>query len=102
VTQRAPEPRRWLLGRLADRPAGCAFVACHGPVAMLHALQVAPDRRRRGLGGRLTRAAAAWAAEQGAGTLALAVEAANAPALALYSRVGMRRAGGYHYRAAPR
>jgi N-acetylglutamate synthase len=100
VMDRAPQPRCWLLGRLEDRPAGCAFVACQGPVAMLHALQVAPDQRRKGLGSRLTRAAAAWALEQGAETLALAVEAANAPAAALYSGLGMRPAGSYHYRVA--
>ncbi len=33
--------------------------------------------------------------------LALAVTARNAPARALYDRMGMTEAGGYHYRIAP-
>lgn len=101
VMRRAPEPRRWLLGRLDDRPAGCAFVACHDGVAMLHALLVLAPARRRGLGARLTRAAAAWGLAQRATTFALAVERANAAAIALYEGLGMRPAGGYHYRVAP-
>jgi hypothetical protein len=35
-----------LLGRTGDRPAGVAFVACHGAEAMLHALEVAGSQRR--------------------------------------------------------
>ena len=65
VMARAPEPRLYLLGRLGDRPAGCAFVAAHGGIAMLHALEVAPSARRQGLGARLIRAAAAWADRHG-------------------------------------
>lgn len=101
VMARTPAPRTHLLGRLDDRPAGCAFVAAHAGVAMLSALHVAPQARRRGLAGHLVRAAAAWAAQAGAGTLALAVKGDNAPARALYERLGMTEAGGYHYRAAP-
>ncbi len=43
-------------------------------------------------------AAAAWAAEQGADTVALVVTEANAPARALYSSLGMAPVGQYHYR----
>ena len=68
---------------------------------MLSALQVAPFARRRGLAGRLVRAAAAWAAAAGAPTLALAVKVENAPARALYAGLGMVEAGAYHYRLAP-
>jgi ribosomal protein S18 acetylase RimI-like enzyme len=101
VRARAAEPRSFLLGRLDDRPAGCAFVAVHGDVAMLHAVEVAPLARRNGLGARMTRAAAVWAQARGAATLALAVTRANAPALALYRGLGMAEAGAYHYRLAP-
>lgn len=101
VMDRAAGPRTWLLGRLGDRPAGVGFVACHGGVAMLHALEVAPVTRRRGLGAGLTRAAAAWAAAQGAETLALAVTRANAPARALYAGLGLAEVAEYHYRIAP-
>ncbi|HRO12260.1 GNAT family N-acetyltransferase, partial [Amaricoccus sp.] len=71
VMARAPAPRCYLLGRLDDHPAGAAFVALSGPVAMMHALEVSPAARRRGLGARMTRAAADWARRQGAGTFAL-------------------------------
>ena len=101
VMARTPDPRTHLLGRLDDRPAGCAFVAACAGVAMLSALHVAPQARRRGLAGHLVRAAAAWAVEAGATTLALAVKADNAPARALYQHLGMVESGAYHYRAAP-
>jgi ribosomal protein S18 acetylase RimI-like enzyme len=101
VMGRVAGPKRFLLGRLDDRPAGAAFVATAGTVAMLHALVVAERMQRRGLGRRLTQGAAAWGLAAGAETFALAVEAANDPARALYEALGMRRAGGYHYRCAP-
>ena len=101
VMARAPEPRTCLLGRLGDRPAGCAFVAVHRGIAMLSALEIAGFARRRGLAGRLVRAAAAWAAGRDAPTLALAVKRDNAPALALYAGLGMAAAAAYHYRRAP-
>jgi ribosomal protein S18 acetylase RimI-like enzyme len=101
VAERAPWPKVWLLGRLGDRAAGAGFVALHGTVAMLSALVVAPEARRQGLGARLTRAAAAWAAAEGAATLGLAVTRANAAARALYAGLGMAEAATYHYRIAP-
>ncbi|HRO11657.1 GNAT family N-acetyltransferase, partial [Amaricoccus sp.] len=81
-------------------PAGAAFVALAGPVAMMHALEVSPAARRRGLGARMTHAAADWARRQGAGTFALAVTRANTPARTLYAGLGMAEAGAYHYRIA--
>jgi GNAT superfamily N-acetyltransferase len=101
VMARAPEPRAYILGRLGDRPAGCGFVALHGPVAMLHALEVAPAARRQGLGAQMTLGAAAWARTRGAATLALAVTRGNAAALGLYRRLGLAEADWYHYRVAP-
>jgi GNAT superfamily N-acetyltransferase len=101
VMTRARGTKTWLLGRAGDRPAATAFVAVHDGVAMLHALEVSPDARRAGLGGAMTRAAARWAASHGAGTLALAVTEANAPARALYAGLGFRERAGYHYRGAP-
>ena len=98
VMERAAEPRAALLARLADRPAGAAFVAAVGPVAAVHAIEVPPRLRRRGAGRLLLRHAAWWAGERGATHLALAVTAANAPANALYAGMGMTRGPGYHYR----
>lgn len=101
VMARVDAPRLYLLGRLDDRPAGAAFVALVGKIAMLHALHVEPFARRRSLGARLSRDAAAWAAEHGATTFALAVARANAPAIGLYASLGLTEAAAYRYRIAP-
>jgi N-acetylglutamate synthase len=101
VMARAAAPRAFLLGRTGDRPAGCAFVAVAGDVAMLHALEVAPASRRKGVGAAMTRAAAGWAVAAGAPRLALAVARANAAGCALYAALGMAEAAAYHYRATP-
>lgn len=98
VMARAAAPRIVLMVRLGDRPVGCAFVACDGDIAMIHAIEVLAPRRREGAGRDLLHGAANWAAEQGAATLALAVTERNAPACALYDRLGMRRTARYHYR----
>lgn len=88
-----------LLGRCGDRAAGVAFVATAGDIAMIHALEVLPDQRRRGVGRDMMRGAAIWARDQGAGTLALAVTDANVAARALYASLGMSAVEQYHYRA---
>ena len=98
VMDRVQGPKTALLARTDDRPAGVAFVACHGAEAMLHALEVRPEQRRKGTGQSLLHAAANWAAAQGAAQLSLVVTRQNAAARALYDRLGMRVVGQYHYR----
>lgn len=98
VMERVRGPKTALLGRIDDRPAGVVFVACHGPEAMLHALEVRAAYRRQGLAGNLVVAAANWAAEAGATRLSLVVTRQNAAARALYARLGMEVVGEYHYR----
>lgn len=97
VMERAPAPKAALMGRVKDRVAGSAFVAAHGPVAFLHAVEVTPALRRHGIGAALVRKAAQWAAGAGATTLALAVARENAGALALYRSLGFTEAVGYAY-----
>lgn len=101
VMARAPGPKAALLVRSGDRPAGAAFVALDGQVAVLHAVEVLAPLRRSGAGRALLLAGARWAGRQGADWLALAVTRANAPARALYAGLGLCEVGGYHYRAAP-
>lgn len=101
VMQRVAGARTVILARAGDRPAGAAFVACHGEAAMLHALEVRPGHRRQGLGGHILRAAANWAADRGATTLSLVVTERNQAARSLYGRLGMQLVGQYHYRARP-
>ena len=98
VMYRAAGPKTAIIARLGDTPAGAAFVAIHDGVAMLHAIEVSARHRRQGAARKMMAAAAAWAVEQGAATLALVVTEANAPARALYSSLGMAPVGQYHYR----
>jgi GNAT superfamily N-acetyltransferase len=98
VMDRVSGPKTAILARWDDHPAGAAFVACHGTEAMLHALEVRPSLRRTGIGGTILRAAANWAAAQGAGRLSLVVTERNAAARNLYARLGMQVVGQYHYR----
>jgi GNAT superfamily N-acetyltransferase len=98
VMSRVDGAKAAILGRGGDRTAGVTFVACHGAVAMLHALEVRPSARRQGVGGHLVRAAANWAGDQGAGILSLAVTERNNAARSLYERAGMEVVGHYHYR----
>lgn len=98
VMDRAMMPKAAILARAGDRPAGACFIACHGPLALLHAVEVRSAYRRQGAARHLLRAAANWASDQGATTLALFVTEKNTPARALYSAAGMTEVGRYHYR----
>lgn len=99
VMDRVIGPKAAVLARVNDRPAGMAFVAMHEAEAMIHAVEVRPALRRRGVGTVLVRAAANWAAAQGAHRLSLAVIEKNIAARALYAFLGMEAVGQYHYRA---
>ncbi len=98
IMQRVSGAKAALLARAEDRPTGVAFVACHEDTAMLHALEVRAECRRKGIGSTLVHAAANWAAAQGVDWLSLAVTEQNAAARALYTRIGMEVVGHYHYR----
>lgn len=98
VMHRVQGPKTAILGRSGDRAAAAAFVAIHENIAMLHALEVTPSLRRQGSAYNILRAAAVWAQDHGAETLALVVTAANAPARGLYASLGMTIVGQYHYR----
>lgn len=98
VMARVAGDRTAILGRIEDRAAGAAFVACAGDLAMVHAVEVLPAWRRRGLARQMMRAAAQWAQARGCARIALAVTRGNAPARALYAGLGLEIAGAYHYR----
>jgi len=72
-----------------------------GAIAMLHALEVSPLSRRKGLAAHLTRALAFWAIAQGGTHLCLATTKNNTAANRLYTSLGMRIVGQYHYRILP-
>jgi GNAT superfamily N-acetyltransferase len=100
VMTRPAGPCMTLLARTDDRPVGVAFVAIDNDIAMIHAIEVAPEHRRKGGGAILLHGAASFAAQHGAYWLTLAVTEANAPARGLYEKLGMTPAGHYHYRIA--
>lgn len=101
VMERAIEPKTTLLGRTEDTPCGTAFVGSHDGCAMIHALEIKRDMRRKGLARHLTIGAAFWAAEQGTEFLTLVTTTENAAANGLYSSLGMQVVGHYHYRTKP-
>ncbi|WP_101065931.1 GNAT family N-acetyltransferase [Roseovarius salinarum] len=101
VMARAPHPKTGILGRIDDSPACAGFVAIHQDVAVVHALEVTPRSRRKGMGGYAIRQAAIWAQEHGATRLAAACTRDNAAARALYSSLGMGIVEHYHYRQKP-
>lgn len=101
VMARTVGPRCYILARAGDHPAGVGFVAVGAGIAMLHAVEVAPKFRRRGIGRTIAAAALRWAADQGVSTLALATTRENTVANALYRKLGLVLVGGYHYRSAP-
>ncbi|MBR3371477.1 MAG: GNAT family N-acetyltransferase [Rhodobacteraceae bacterium] len=98
VMARARGPKAGLIARSHDRAAGAAFCAVHDGIAMVHAVEVAPALRRKGVARMILQGAAFWAQGQGAQWLALAVTEANAPARALYDALGMQVMVQYSYR----
>ena len=98
VMQRAQGPKCAILARSGDRAAGVAFVALHGSVAMIHALEITPLLRRNGSARHIMQRAVQWARLNNAMDMGLAVTSANAPARALYASFGMQVVGQYHYR----
>ncbi|OWU86183.1 acetyltransferase [Oceanicola sp. 22II-s10i] len=98
VMDRAIEPHTGFLGRMGNEVGGTAFAAVYEDIAMLHALEVRKGSRRSGMGRGATIDAAMWARDHGATTFALACTEANTAANALYSSLGMKVIGGYHYR----
>jgi GNAT superfamily N-acetyltransferase len=98
VMERTICTKTGILARHSDQPAGAAFVALRENIAMIHAIEVAPEHRRHGVGRNMLIKAAHWAQDQGATHLSLAVTRANTGANALYSFLGMTVVGNYHYR----
>lgn len=90
-------PKTSVLGRTDDRAAGAGFVAIDNQVAMIHAVEVLAEWRRRGLAGWMVREAAFWARDNGATRMGLAVTRGNAGAIAAYQGLGFQEIAGYSY-----
>jgi len=77
---------------------GVAFAACHEGIAMVHAVEVSKNHRRKGVANALMHQAARWAMQHECTWLAVLTVRANTPACALYDRLKMKQAAAYHYR----
>ncbi len=75
-----------------------AYGAIHDGQICYESVVTDPSRQRRGYARRIIATLAAWAADQGASGACLEVEAANAPARALYDALGFTELYRYHYR----
>ncbi len=75
---------------LGERPAGAALLGVRGERAWVGGMGVVPGERRAGLGARLMRELIEAARSRGVRTLLLEVLEANAPARALYVKLGFR------------
>ncbi|MBT4897171.1 MAG: GNAT family N-acetyltransferase [Rhodobacteraceae bacterium] len=98
LMHRVQSPKTALLARSGDSPAGVGFLALDGEIAMLHAVEVLPEFRRTGVAKKLMAQAAKWAEGHGAKYMALMTTRDNQAANRLYSSLGMRPVGRYHYR----
>lgn len=95
--ERMPQPRG--LARLDEggAPVAIGAVGIEADWAGIFAMRTDPGHRRKGLAWRVFHALLAHAADHGARRAYLQVEAANAPAIALYERAGFAEAYRYLY-----
>lgn len=94
-------PAAWLVLYEDTKPMACISVVADGSLAGFFDLAVVPEAQRQGLGSRITRAAAHWAAEQGAQWLWAQVASANQASCAAQRSLGMREAYRYVYFVRP-
>jgi N-acetylglutamate synthase len=81
--------------------AAVAYGAIQDGLICYESVVTDPSQQRRGHARRLITSLAGWAADRGARGACLEVEAANAPARALYEGLGFAELYRYHYRRAP-
>lgn len=87
----------FLIDDLKSGPRACVLCVQDNDLAGIQSLAVAPAARRSGLGTELLIAALRWARLRGAKTGWLQVSASNAPAIALYEKLGFGTIYDYHY-----
>jgi ribosomal protein S18 acetylase RimI-like enzyme len=96
-------PARFALLAVDGAPAALAYGAIHDGLLVYESVVTDPARRRQGLARRVIASLAGWARDSGATGACLEVEAANAPARALYAGFGLgTELYRYHYRREPR
>ena len=89
VMDRIPGPKAGILARIGQARGGVCFVAVYGGIAVVQALLVEADKRQKGVGARLLKAAAVFAHQNGASHVLAPAAPDNAAANALFQRIGM-------------
>lgn len=86
------DPSRWLIVRHQSQDVGCLLLTDHPTAEHWEIVYVGlcPAARGRGWGSELTRHAQWLARQAGRSCLVLAVDAANAPAIAMYVAAGFK------------
>lgn len=98
VMDRVEGPKTTFLARSDQALGGVAFAAISGDIAMVHALHVEPDQRRKAVASKILAAVGDWAQDMGARYLALAATKENFAANALYVNIMLTPVVAYHYR----
>ena len=95
----SPVPYAGLVWQRAGEVLACGQFAREGDLVGLYDVFTAPAHRGQGLARRLCATLLRRARAEGAATAYLQVDSANAPARAVYARLGFRDGYGYHYRS---
>jgi GNAT superfamily N-acetyltransferase len=90
ILRRIPDPRAFFSIRRGGRVISTALGVAHGGHAVAECVATRPDARGQRGAEAAMRALMAWAASLGAHTVGLQVVERNAPAIALYRRLGFQ------------
>ncbi len=83
----------WLVAWEDGQPVGHAHVDLRGDHPVIQDVYVAESHRRRGVASKLSESAEQLARESGFARIGLDVDVENAPARALYEKLGYRESG---------
>ena len=98
VMKRAEYAKTRLLMRWNNHTAGTAYIGIHNEIAMVHALEILPSQRLKGVGAIAMRNAAMWALAQNTPYISFICTKENKATNALYTSLRMLLVGGCYYR----
>ena len=88
ILDTVPQPCSYFSCRRAGQVISSGLCVADGDFAVIECMATRAEARRQGGADAVLRSLEAWAAERGVKTLALQAVAANAAAIALYTRIG--------------
>jgi GNAT superfamily N-acetyltransferase len=92
-----PQRTRALIAQVDGRTLGVGTVMLEDDLAGIFSMATTPDMRGRGVARAILARLLLWAWQHGAAHAYLQVDAANAPALAVYRKFGFATSYTYHY-----